>query len=64
MVRPPLVIVDVRPPFVVMLEEKVPVGARVSTVAVTAGEVVRVLPTISMILAVKECNPSVRAAVV
>ena len=39
------------------------VGPTVSTVAVTAGEVVRVLPAVSMILALKECSPLARAAV-
>ena len=39
------------------------VEATVSTVAVTAGEVVRVLPAVSMILALKECSPLARAAV-
>ena len=39
------------------------VGAVVSTVAVTAGEVVKVLPAVSITLAVKEWAPSERAAV-
>ena len=40
------------------------VGAVVSTVAVTAGEVVRALPAASITLAVKKWEPSERAAVV
>ena len=54
LVRPPLLIVAVTPKSVAMLEEKLPVGATVSTLAVTAGVVVRMLPALSISLAVKE----------
>ena len=48
--------------LVLLLIERV--GPTVSTVAVTAGVVVKVLPAVSITLAVKEWSPSARAAVV
>ncbi|MGY4320561.1 hypothetical protein ACVWW1_009888 [Bradyrhizobium sp. JR3.5] len=63
-VRPPLLMVVVEPVLVPRVELMVSVGAVVSTVAVTAGEVVVTLPALSAATAVKLWLPSESAAVV
>src|SRR5439155_388871 len=64
LVRPPLVIVVVVPVFVPIVVLKVSAGIVVSTVAVTAGLVVNVLPAASVAFAVKLCAPLARDAFV